>query len=657
MRRVLILALAAALPASALAEESEKIDDNAARAVELGRRASAKLKAGDRDGACADAKAARALSLDDSTLADLVQLACVSAAMPNKARYTPKKPLKKFESAGNAQASGAAPPQGVSAPAASPGSDPAAGGAISGGVVPGAVAGKDEKIDWYEAGPKLEAGVVVPEAPKPLDPAFEASAQATSAAEAKFGSGDFREAARLAGEAIEANPYNPRAFLVRGLALREKKQCRAAAADADAGLALKPNDMSLLKLRADSLNCAKDYKNALETAEIILSFNPTDAGATVMKAWALRGLGDREGMLAELKKAAALDLRFEYTLASAERMKDDPEAFFLLPGQLPPEKEAAGKKGAGLGKGARLLIAVGFGFLTFVGIMMGILQWVRSRSAPAQAQEPVPESSPEPESPDREPARPVEPPPPQTSMPRLVLSAPEPGKLASGAVLAGRYEVADLVGEGSTGAVYSAFDKRVGRVVALRRMRPELCGRTEERERFLGEAKKLALPNHPGIVALFDAFEEGEAAFLVVDYVDGKPLSRMVETGKRLSFADGLAVALQVCGALDCGHRAGVSHGDLKPGNILLDKRGGVRLSDFRLAALAKEALSRIGIEEDPKALIYRAPERYKGPGVPASDLYSFGLCLYEALTGAKPFSAGTLAEKTGSAPAPANSL
>ncbi|MBI5624171.1 MAG: protein kinase [Elusimicrobia bacterium] len=642
-------------------------------AVTLSQRAAERMSKGDKEGACADAKAALALDPANDAAHAAAALACRGAALPNKAQYTPKLKPKKFESAPNAPETGI-PPAGAGAPEAQASQAPAQAQPAAGG-------GPAAEPKWYEGGPKLEAGVVVPEKAAQLDPKLESSAQLTSAAGSKLETGDYREAIRLATEAIESNPANPRALLVRGVALKAKKQCKAAAADAEEGLNLRPNDLLLLKLKAESLNCARDYKAALLAAEEVLTINPTDARAHATRAWALKGMGDEAGMLDELKKAAAFDNSYEYTLASVEKMKDDPDVFFLYPGERPPQKKGAAKESQGLSRTSRLAISGGFALLTFIGIMMGISQWARSRSArraaPPVEEESQPAFAPQPSvaaapSPAPEPAGPEPEPEPGRTPVRLGPQAfkepektpstpaaelPEVERLAAGTVIASRYDIEDLLGSGMTGSVYSGFDKKLSRIVAVRRLRPELAGDEGERSKLLEASGKLGLPSHPGIVGLFDALKIESEAYLVMDYVDGKPLAKMMGPDRRMMLVDCVAVALQACQALDAAHRAGVAHGDLKPGNIMVDKRGGVRILDFRISRLAKDALARLGSQEPAKSRSYLAPEQYRGPAVPASDLYSLGLCFYEMLTGVQPFKTGALAEKTGGALAPCSTL
>ncbi|MBI4677033.1 MAG: protein kinase [Elusimicrobia bacterium] len=596
----------------------------------LAARAADKLKRGDKEGACADARASLSQDPGNRTVQDVAQMACDKADLPTKAKYTPKLPLKRLGTDSPDGAMPGAPPEaGASAPDAKP-------------AAPMPPAAVSKEPQWYDGGPKFEPGVVVPEKPAMADPQFEASRRLTGEAVAKLEAGDAREAIRLATEAIEVNAHNPRAFLLRGVALRSKRQCRAALSDAEAGLQLTPDDLNLLKLKAESLNCAKGYKAAVETADKVLTVDPTDPRAHALKAWALKGLGDSQGSVDELKKAAALDPIYESSLASVQALQDDPDVFFLYPGERPPEKKGKKDDAGGLGKGARIAIAAGLALVTLVGMIMGLSQWLRSRA----------EAPPAPAAPAREPRQ-----SPSAVLPAFRGGVAQAGSMDSGAKLASRYEVADFIGEGTTGRVHSGFDQKVGRVVAIRRMKPELSADPAEAGRYLKEATSLALPNQPSIVGLFDAFSFEGHLFLVADYVDGKPLSRMLEASKRRPFVDGLAVASQVCQALDCAHRGKVVHADLNPANILVDKRGGVRITDFWLARQAKEALSRLGRKEASGAQAYLAPEQYKGPAVPASDIYAFGICLYEMLTGARPFRGGSLAEKEAAKFTPAQTL
>ena len=219
-------------------------------------------------------------------------------------------------------------------------------------------------------------------------------------------------------------------------------------------------------------------------------------------------------------------------------------------------------------------------------------------------------------------------------------------RFASGARL-GPFEILAPLGAGGMGEVYRARDTRLDRTVAIKLLPSELVnapGRSVER--FRHEARAIARITHPNICTLHDVGEDGSAIFLVMEYVDGATLAQRLEDGP-LPLPLALRTAIQIADALDHAHRHGVVHRDLKPGNIMLT-RDSVKLLDFGLAKL-KERDEQVPTDATKSALTdagtivgtvpYMAPEQIEGHEVDArTDIFSFGVVLYEMLCGRRPF-------------------
>jgi hypothetical protein len=217
------------------------------------------------------------------------------------------------------------------------------------------------------------------------------------------------------------------------------------------------------------------------------------------------------------------------------------------------------------------------------------------------------------------------------------------GHYVAGTTLADRYRIVALLGKGGMGEVYRAEDLRLTQTVALKFL-PDAMMRDEgARARFHQEVRLAREISHPNICRVFDIGEVDGRLFLSMEYVDGEDLSSLLRRIGQLPQSKGLDIARQMCAGLAAAHEHGVLHRDLKPGNIMLDGRGRVRITDFGLAALGENLA---GEELRAGTPAYMAPEQLAGTEVTArSDIYSLGLVLYEIFTGKKAFEAATLPE------------
>ena len=208
------------------------------------------------------------------------------------------------------------------------------------------------------------------------------------------------------------------------------------------------------------------------------------------------------------------------------------------------------------------------------------------------------------------------------------------------------YEILDRVGAGAMGTVFKARQHKLGRIVALKVLRPSLARDGHYVERLKREARIVAALNHPNIVAGYDLGEENGYHYFVMEFVEGKSLRALLGEWGIFSEERVLDVATQVASALDHAFECGVIHRDIKPGNILIDEAGGVKLTDMGLAkGPADMALTRDGATVGTPQ--YISPEQAKNPQDVdvRGDLYSLGATLYHMATGQPPFPGDSLAE------------
>jgi serine/threonine protein kinase/Tol biopolymer transport system component len=213
----------------------------------------------------------------------------------------------------------------------------------------------------------------------------------------------------------------------------------------------------------------------------------------------------------------------------------------------------------------------------------------------------------------------------------------------------GPYEILSAIGAGGMGEVYRARDTRLERTVAVKILPDHLSDRAELRERFEREARTIASLNHPHICTLYDLGHQDGTDFLVMEYLEGETLAQRLQKG-RLPLEQVLQYAIEIADALDKAHRTGITHRDLKPGNIMLTKSG-TKLLDFGLAKLKASPiaspLSQLPTANDSitaqgtilGTLQYMAPEQLEGKEADArTDIFAFGVVVYEMATGKKAF-------------------
>ncbi len=236
------------------------------------------------------------------------------------------------------------------------------------------------------------------------------------------------------------------------------------------------------------------------------------------------------------------------------------------------------------------------------------------------------DASPVPRPPGRSPGR---------AAPRL-----EAPVLEIGDVLAGRYEILQLLGEGGMGAVYKAMDRELDRPVALKLIRPQLAANPSILARFKQELLLAHQVTHKNVIRIYDLGDADGVKFITMEFVEGEDLRALIQEQKKFSPEDAVEIIQQVCRALEAAHGVGVIHRDLKPQNIMRDKTCRILVMDFGLArTVGGDGMTQTG------ALVgtmeYMSPEQALAKDLDQrSDLFTVGLILYELLTGQTPFKA-----------------
>ncbi|MHC4680766.1 MAG: serine/threonine-protein kinase, partial [Planctomycetota bacterium] len=208
----------------------------------------------------------------------------------------------------------------------------------------------------------------------------------------------------------------------------------------------------------------------------------------------------------------------------------------------------------------------------------------------------------------------------------------------------GPFRIERELGRGAVGVVYLAHDTKLDREVAIKSLPAEVMANPKARSRFSREARLLASVNHPNIATIHEVLEEAEGVgYLILEYVPGQTLAeRIAKSGLKLQ--ETLSIALQIAEGLAAAHEHDVIHRDLKPGNIKITQEGKVKVLDFGLAkAVGGEAADQQSTVTEPGRVVgtpaYMSPEQARGEELDArSDLFSFGVVLYEMATGTLPF-------------------
>lgn len=200
-----------------------------------------------------------------------------------------------------------------------------------------------------------------------------------------------------------------------------------------------------------------------------------------------------------------------------------------------------------------------------------------------------------------------------------------------------RYEILDRLGKGGFGEVFKAFDSKMGRVVAIKRMDAS----RKASSRALSEARAAAKLNHPNVVTVYELEKDPHYYYLTMEFIEGVSLAEIFEVKPQLSLEESVDIAIQIAEALEVAHLKGVIHRDIKPENIMVTKDGEVKVTDFGIAHLASSTLTKEG--DILGTFAYMSPEQARGGRIDGkTDIFSLGVVLYQMLTGEAPFQAAT---------------
>ncbi len=202
-----------------------------------------------------------------------------------------------------------------------------------------------------------------------------------------------------------------------------------------------------------------------------------------------------------------------------------------------------------------------------------------------------------------------------------------------------RYELVAQQGSGGMSVIYKALDRMLGRMVAIKILRPNLTKDPAFLDKFQQEARSVAMMSHPNIVTVHDVGSDGATHYIVMEMIEGNDLKKLIKARGGLPFDKALEYGIQICAGLGFAHRSQLVHADVKPQNILINREGVLKVTDFGIAQAFTDTMTQTRSDVVWGSPHYFAPEQARGESpTPASDVYSIGIVLFEMFSGRLPF-------------------
>ncbi|MFA6003856.1 MAG: protein kinase [Elusimicrobiota bacterium] len=413
---------------------------------------------------------------------------------------------------------------------------------------------------------------------------------------------DYAGAIADSDRALALAPGQAAAYYYRAAANNLNGRYEAAAQNATQALSIDPNDAAARDARAFAYNRLGRFQDALADSNHSLEANPHNPYAYANRGFTYERLGDPSAMIRDLGKAAAIDPRLEPIYSDAAAAYGAPASQSATAGTDPAPARLPLRQRHFL---IILLSSLVGGLLVALGLLQVFgPQWARRME---ERRDPAP---------------------------------------AIRAAIARDYIVGRPLGQGGMGVVYEAVDRNLGRKVAIKMLQEAFQGNPQAKEQFLNEARTVATLRHPNIVSIHSIVSDDKGLCLVFEFISGQTLYDIGLSRGKFSLAEAKSIIAPVCAALDFAHGHNVVHRDLKPGNIMITPEGQVKVMDFGISRRVRAKtlgglIGRGGYAVTNSVLgtpYYMAPEQEDGMVRPESDIYSLGTCLYEMLTGRRPY-------------------